>query len=228
MDESIRSRRALIVGAGSIVAAAALGARSAEAQAGGAFHPATHPEDGWMNQRPGKHRIFIDSATPSGAGEAILYTNNLFNANKATYAGAADADLAIVVCMRHFATPFAFTDAMWEKYGKVMSGMLNFTDPKTKDAPATNLYRNSLAYGLSLPNLGNTIDAVTKRGAYFAVCDTATHFLASQMAGPMKMTADEIYKELSTNLIPNSRLVSAGVMAVTRAQEHGYSLLYAG
>ena len=228
MDESMRTRRALIVGAGSVVAAAALGARSAEGQAAGVFRPAAHSEDAWMNQRPGKHRIFIDSATPNGAGEAILYANNLFNANKATYAGGSDADLAIVVCMRHFATPFAFTDAMWAKYGKAMSGMLNFTDPKSKQAPATNLYRNSPQYALALPNLGNTIDAVTTRGAYFAVCDTATHFLASQMAGPMNMTADEIYKDLSTNLIPNSRLVSAGVMAVTRAQEHGYSLLYAG
>jgi hypothetical protein len=134
----------------------------------------------------------------------------------------------VVVCMRHFATPFAFTDAVWAKYGKVMSGMLNFTDPKTKQAPEINLYRNSPEFALALPNLGNTIDRVTARGTYFAVCDTATHFLASQMATPMKMTADEIYKELSTSLIPNSRLVSAGVMAVTRAQELGYSLLYAG
>ena len=108
-----------------------------------------------MNQRPGKHRVFIDSATPNGAGEAILYTNNLFNANKAAYAGGADADLAIVVCMRHFATPFAFTDAMWAKYGKVIGGMVNFTDPKAKAAPAINLYWNSPEYGLSLPNLTN-------------------------------------------------------------------------
>ena len=228
METDKRSRRALIVGAGSVVAAAALGARSAEAQSSGAFQPVHHSEDGWMDQRPGKHRVVIDSATPNGAGEAILYTNNLFNANNAAYAGGSDADLAIVVCMRHFATPFAFSDAMWAKYGKVIGGMVNFTDPKAKAAPTINLYRNSPEYGLTLPNLGNTIDAVTKRGAYFAVCDTATHFLASQMAGPMKMTAEEIYKELSTNLIPNSRLVSAGVMAVTRAQEHGYSLLYAG
>lgn len=228
MENDKRSRRALIVGAGSVVAAAALGARSAQAQPSGEFRPVHHAEDGWMDQRPGKHRVFIDSATPNGAGEAILYTNNLFNANKAAYAGGSDADLAIVVCLRHFATPFAFSDAMWAKYGKVLSGMINFTDPKAKAAPAINLYRNSPEYGLTLPNLGNTIDAVTKRGAYFAVCDTATHFLASQMAGPMKLTADEIYKDLSTNLIPNSRLVSAGVMAVTRAQEHGYSLLYAG
>ena len=83
-------------------------------------------------------------------------------------------------------------------------------------------------FRLALPNLGTTIDAVTKRGVYFAVCDTATHFVAGQMAGMLKVTADEIYKDLSTNLIPNSRLVAAGVLAVTRAQEHGYSVLHAG
>ena len=72
MDDSIRSRRALIVGAGSMVAAAALGARGASAQSAGAFRPAAHAEDGWLDQRPGKHRIFIDSATPNGAGAVVL------------------------------------------------------------------------------------------------------------------------------------------------------------
>ena len=68
---------------------------------------------------------------------------------------------------------------MWAKYGKVMSGMLNFTDPKTKGRRSST-YRNSPST-LTLPNC-STVDAVTKRGAYFAVCDTATHFLAAQMA----------------------------------------------
>lgn len=228
MSDSTQSRRAVLFGVGSAVVAAGLGSGSVAAQTPAAFRPKRNPEDAWLDQRPGNHRIFIDAATPNGAGEAFLYSGNLLNANKAAYAGGADADLAIVVCLRHFATAFAYTDTVWAKYGKAMSGMLNFTDPKTKDAPSTNLYYNSPAYGLSLPNLGTTIDAVTKRGVYFAVCDTATHFLASQMAAPMKLTADEIYKDLSTNLIPNSRLVSAGVMAVTRAQERGYSLLNAG
>jgi hypothetical protein len=227
MNDSISSRRSLMLGVGSAVVAAGLGVRAAEAQPPATFKPASHPEDGWLDQRPGKHRIFIDSATPNGAGEAILYASNLYNSNKAAYAGGGDPDLAIVVCMRHFATAFAYTDTVWAKYGKPMSAMLNFTDPKTKEAPSTNLY-NVPGYGLSLPNLGNTIDAVTKRGVYFAVCDTATHFVAGQLAGMMKISADEIYKDLSTGLIPNSRLVAAGVMAVTRAQEHGYSLLYAG
>ena len=227
MDNRISSRRSLMLGVGSAVVAVGLGARSAEAQTSAAFRPSRHPEDAWLDQRPGKHRIFIDAATANGAGEAILFANNLYNSHKAAYTDGGDADLAMVVCLRHFATPFAFTDAVWAKYGKGMSAMVNFTDPKTKEAPSTNLY-NSPAYGLSLPTLGNTIDAVTKRGAYFAVCDTATHFLSAQLAGMMKVSADEIYKDLSTNLIPNSRLVSAGVMAVTRSQEHGYSLLYAG
>jgi hypothetical protein len=227
MDKRISSRRSLVFGVGSAVVAAGLGAGSAGAQTSGVFKPSRHPEDGWLDQRPGKHRIFIDAATPNGAGEAILYANNLYTAHGAAYAGGNDGDLAMVVCMRHFATPFAYTDAFWAKYGKPVSAMVNFTDPKTKEAPTTNLY-NSPAYGLSLPNLGNTIDVVTKRGAYFAVCDTATHFLAAQLAGMNGGSADAIYKELASSLIPNSRLVSAGVMAVTRSQEHGYSLLYAG
>ncbi len=228
MDSGIRSRRSLVIGVGSAVVAAGLGARSAGAQtSGAAFRPSRHPEDGWLDQRPGTHRIIIDAVTPNGAGEAFLYANNLYTSHKAAYAGGSDADLAMIVCLRHFATAFAYTDAVWAKYGKPMSAMLNFTDPKTKEAPLTNLY-TSQAYGLSLPNLGTTIDAVTKRGAYFAVCDTATHFLSTQLAGATGGAADAIYKDLSTNLIPNSRIVAAGVMTVTRSQEHGYSVLHAG
>jgi hypothetical protein len=227
MSNDITSRRSLMLGVGSAFVAAGLGARPANAQTSGVFSPKRNPEDSWLDQRPGSHRIFIDAATPNGAGEAMLYANNLYTANKAAYAGGADADLALVVCLRHFATAFAFNDAVWAKYGKPMSAMLNFTDPKTKEAPSTNLY-NSTAYGLSLTNLGTTIDAVTKRGAYFAVCDTATHFIAAQLAPMIGGTAATIYTDLSTGLILNSRLVAAGVMAVTRAQERGYSLLYAG
>jgi hypothetical protein len=227
MDDGMRSRRALIIGAGSAAIAAGLGARQANAQTPAGFKPPRHPEDAWLDQRPGAHRVFIDAATASGAGEAILYANNLCSAQRSAYSGGADQDLALVVCFRHFATAFAYTDAVWAKYGKALSAILTFTDPKTKEPPSTNLY-NKAGYGLSLPNLGTTIDAVTKRGAYFAVCDTATHFLSTQIAGATGGDAAAIYKDLTANLIPNSRLVSAGVMAVTRSQEFGYSLLYAG
>jgi hypothetical protein len=221
------TRRSVMTGCGAAVAAVAtvaFGSRSAAAQTGGApFQPARHPQDAWLDAVPGKHRSFIDASTVTGAGEAILYANNLFEANKNGYS-LSDSDVAIVVCLRHFATAFAYNDAIWAKYGKVMSGMLNFTDPKTKQPPTTNLL-NSADYGMTMTNFGNTIPAVTKRGTQFAVCDMATHFFAGQLATATGGTADAVYKELAANLIPSSHLVAAGVLAVNRAQERGYTLL---
>lgn len=216
------TRRAILTGAGTVVTAAAASAVPGAQAPAARFSPARHTQDAWFDTVQGRHRNFIDASTARGAAEAMLYANNLFDANKSGY-GLTDADVAIVICLRHFATAFAFTDAVWAKYGKAMSAMLEFTDPKSKQAPTTNLL-NSTEYGLMLPNLGNTIAAVTKRGVQFAVCDAAMHFVSGQLAGTGG-SADAIYKDLSTNLIPGSHIVPAGVVAVNRAQEHGYTLL---
>ena len=66
-----------------------------------------------------------------------------------------------------------------------------------------------------------------KRGTQFAVCDMATHFFAGQLAMMSGGNADAVYKELASNTIPNSHMVAAGVVAVNRAQEYGYTLLTA-
>ena len=39
---------------------------------------------------------------------------------------------------------------------------------------------------------------------------------------------DTVFKELSVHTIPNAHILSAGVVAVTRAQEYGYSLIHVG
>jgi hypothetical protein len=226
MTKKMKGRRSVMSGLGIAAVGVALGSKPLSAQGaggGGRFQPARHQQDVWLDAVAGKHRIFIDASTPRGAGEAILYSNNLYEANKAGYS-LAEPDIVVVACMRHFATPFAYNDAMWKKYGSVMSTMIEFTDPKTKGAPSTNLL-NSGAYGMALPNLGSTIDSVVKRGTRFAVCDMATHFFAGQIAMATKANADAVYKELVANLIPNSHMVAAGVVAVNRAQEYGYSLL---
>jgi hypothetical protein len=228
MTQKKSNRRRFITGLGAAAAAAGASAVGASAQtpAAGRFQSARHNGDDWMDKLPGKHRMVVDGVTGNGAGEAVLFASNLYAANKAGYS-LGETDLAIIVVMRHFATPFAFTDAMWAKYGKGMSPMIDFKDPKTKEAPATNLY-NSAAYGLTLPNLGNTIDALIKRGTQFAVCDMAMHFAAGQLAAAGAGEADAIYKDFAANLIPNSHIVAAGVVAVNRAQERGYTLIYAG
>ena len=223
--ETTRTRRSMLVGLGAVAAASAATVRSAGAQtAGTAFRPTRHPEDSWLDQAAGaKHRVVIDAPTPHGAGEAILFANNLYEQNKNAYKGT-DKDLAIVIVLRHFGTPFGYNDTIWAKYGKPMGTMLQFNDPKTKQPPTTNLF-NSDAYGMDLPTLGDTIDEVRGKGTRFALCDAATHFIATQLAGTSG-NADAIYKELVANIIPSARMVSAGVVGVTRAQEYGYSLIY--
>jgi hypothetical protein len=225
MKHNTLARRSLMSGLGA-AAAFALTSKTAVAQAPPKpFQPARHSQDAWLNAVHGTHRNFIDASTVNGAGEAMLYANNLYEANKTGYS-LLENDVAVVTCLRHFATAFAFNDAIWAKYGKVMSTMLQFTDPKTKEAPSTNLL-NSAAYGMALPNFGNTIESVVKRGTQFAVCDMATHFFAGQIAMASGGNADAVYKELVANTIPNSHMVAAGVVAVNRAQEYGYTLLTA-
>lgn len=228
MTERVSPRRSFLTGLG--ISAVGIGTMStiAEAQApaaGARFQPARHAADDWMDKIPGKHRVVLDSVSAEGAGSALLYANNLYEANQKGYS-LGDGDLAIIVVMRHFATAFAFSDAIWAKYGKAMGEMLKFNDPNTKQPPTTNVF-NAPGYGMALTNFGNTIDALVKRGTRFAICDAATHFVAGQLAGPSG-SADAIYKELAASTIPNSTFVPAGVVGVTRAQERGYALIYAG
>ena len=230
MDQSNSPRRSFLSGLGAAFAAVGAGVglnvSHVQAQSPAPFTPARHKDDEWLTEIPGKHRVVIDAVMPASAGAAVLYAGNLFNTNKSAY-GLTDKDLAIVIVMRHNATPFAFNDALWAKYGSALSTVLDFTDPKTKQAPSTNLY-NAKNYGLTLTNLGTTISSVTDRGAVIAICDLATHFASSGIARATNAKADDIYADFKANTLPHTRFVSAGVNTVTRAQELGYTLIYAG
>jgi hypothetical protein len=153
----------------------------------------------------------------------VFSANNLYQANKSGYQ-LGDKDLAIVVCLRHFATPFAYNDAMWAKYGDAMSRLLQFTDPKTKQPPTVNVL-NAKGYGPLLPNMGITIGELAARGTQFAVCNMATQEISGAVATRMGADRQTVYNDLVANLVPNSHLMAAGVVAVNRAQEYGYTLL---
>jgi intracellular sulfur oxidation DsrE/DsrF family protein len=79
-----------------------------------------------------------------------------------------------------------------------------------------------------MTNNGVTASSLASRGARFAVCDMATNRIAGMIAAAVKSTQPEIYKELVANLLPNGQMVAAGVVAISRAQERGYSMLSAG
>ena len=56
----------------------------------------------------------------------------------------------------------------------------------------------------------------------------ATRFLSGEVAAAVKADPQALYKEFASNLIPNSHMVAAGVVAVNRAQERGYAFADAG
>jgi intracellular sulfur oxidation DsrE/DsrF family protein len=208
--------------AGGLFAASAVASPAADTA--GPFVPARHPEDDWLEALPGKHRIIFDTTTPVALGEGVFFANNYFTGNKNGY-GLEAKDLAVVIGMRHQSTGFAFSDAMWVKYGAGLAERAgNFTDPKTKAVPTINVYRAS-GYGQELSNNNVTIDAVAKNGVHFAVCQMATRACAMVIARRTGGKAEDIYAELTTNLIPNAHMVPAGIVAVTRAQERGYAFV---
>jgi intracellular sulfur oxidation DsrE/DsrF family protein len=232
MVDPVVARRSFLsrFGAGLTVLGAALAGGGTKAQAqsrgSGGWQPSRHAQDDWLDQLPGKHRFLLDTTTTDGLGEALLYTSNYFLANQTAY-GLTNADLAVVIVVRHFSTAFAYNDAIWEKYGGILASRINFNDPQTKQPPKLNLY-NSPAHVGALPSFGTTLDSVVKRGVQLAVCQMATRFFAGGIAEATGGNADTIYKEVAANLIDNSHLVPAGIVAINRAQERGYAFAKAG
>ena len=217
------------LGAGMTVLGATLaggsGTLQAQSTGNGRWQPSRHPQDDWLDQVPGMHRFVFDTISPAGIGTALLYANNFFLASQSDY-GLANADAAVVIVMRHNSTPFAFNDAMWAKYGAPLTERGRFVDPRTKQTPTINVY-NSAAQGGLLTNLGTTLDSLAKRGVQFAVCQMATRRLAGMIAGTGG-NAENVYKEIVANLVSNSHMVPAGIVAVNRAQERGYAFASVG
>jgi intracellular sulfur oxidation DsrE/DsrF family protein len=194
---------------GLAAAAVAVPAATAQSSVDSRWQPGRHMLDDWFDQVPGQHRLVFDTTTAEGASSAAIYAGNFFTANNTGY-GLQNADLAVVIVMRHNSTPFAYSDAMWAKYGIPISKQSNFLDPATKEAPKGNVYTRQLT-------------GLVNRGVHLAVCQMATRLYAGSIARAVGSTADDIYNELVSNLIPNSHMVPAGIVAVSRAQERGYT-----
>jgi intracellular sulfur oxidation DsrE/DsrF family protein len=232
-DSSPVARRSFLsrLGLGVTAVGATLGSGVLAAQApaspsGGRWQPARHAQDDWLDQVPGQHRFVFDTTSPDGFGGALLYVNNFFLANQTGY-GVGNTDLAVVIVARHNSTQFAYNDAMWMKYGAVLGQRAGVTDPQTKQSPKVNIY-NQPASVAALPSFGITLDSLLKKGVHLAVCQMATRRFAGGIAQATGGTADGVYNELVANLVANAHVVPAGIVAVSRAQERGYSFANVG
>jgi hypothetical protein len=132
----------------------------------------------------------------------------------------------MVICWRHFCTPLGYEDSVWEKYGEIFSAVMGIKDPASGELFTVN--PANIPGRMDMDNGGDTIDKMRGRGVTFALCNAATRWYSGYIAGETGGDAKKIYDEFVASAISNSRFVHAGVFATTRAQEYGYSLLYAG
>jgi intracellular sulfur oxidation DsrE/DsrF family protein len=193
-----------VFGAAAAAITPGAGAQSAEATR---WQPARHTQDDWLDQIPGKHRLVFDTTEGGGMSFALAYAGNFYTANQSDY-GLQNSDLAVVIIARHFSTPFAYNDTIWSKYGEPISSFIQKKDPLN-----TNTYTRQ-------------ITEMTGRGMHLAICQMATRLLAGSIARAVNSKQDDIYNEIAANLMPNSHLVPAGIVAVNRAQERGYAIVH--
>jgi intracellular sulfur oxidation DsrE/DsrF family protein len=179
----------------------------------GRWEPARHDKDDWMDALPGKHRLLFDTTTPAGFRNALLFANNFILANRDGY-GLQNQDLAIIIVVRHISTGYGFNNQMWAKYGASLAGEAPSADAPSKEPLKAN------------PSAA-TLVSLSNQGVQFAVCSMASRRIAGMIATAAGITADAAFAELSSNLVSNARLVPAGIVAVNRAQERGYSLVTA-
>lgn len=224
--EDIEGRRHLLTGMGLAAAGIATG-MTACAEEGAQTHAEQkrYATDAWLDVPEAHHRVFVDSDSADGGMWAMRYAGNILNAHGEGYDGA-DSDYAMIVCFRRFATPFGWGDEVWGKYSAMFDRILKYPDPASGEPFSQNPM--NLNDRTDLPRMGNTIESVISRGVRFAVCDAATRGISGLIGRMSDGSPDEIYEEIAASIIPNARLVPAGVLTATRAQEYGYSLLSAG
>lgn len=224
-SRSFSARRSFLsrLGSGFAAVGATLGAGTVTATAQGssrsAWQPARHSEDEWFDKIPGKHRTFLDAVSAHGVGEALHFASNIFTTSKSGY-GLESSEVAIVVCLRHAATAFAFNDVIWSKYGASMPSAA--ADSKSSGTPTRN------PYNVAETRRDETFDALIKLGVHFAVCDKSTQGLAGSLARKTEGKSDVVYKDMLANVIGNSHMVPSGIVAVGHAQEHAYAYAYCG
>ena len=191
----------------------------AQAQGQSAYRPTRHKEDDWLDTLGTQHRFVFDTTTTAAFLNALPFANNFLTANQTGY-GLKDSDSGVVIVARHLSTAYGYNDAMWAKYGATLAARASVPD-SAGTAPTQNPFNN---VALDLTTRGITVKSLADRGVHFAVCGMATRFLAGQIAQATGGNADAVNAELAANLVTNAHLMAAGIVAVNRAQERGYTL----
>ena len=220
MDFSKADRRRLLSAGG--LAAAALGLASAARsrpiqRREDAWTPAFEPSDAWLDKPGTRHRIAFDMTTFQTAAKGVRFASNFYVANQSGY-GLKPEELAVLLILRAEATPLGFASRVWQEHGEQFAKLMDLPPDAAKNATKGNPLLSAAG------PIEASLAGLQHNGARFAVCGMATHGIASLLARSAGTDAAAVEADLKGNLIPGALMVSAGIVAVNRAQEHGYAL----
>jgi hypothetical protein len=137
---------------------------------------------------PGRHRFVFDAPYPDGLSSALQFINNYYNLNVSEY-GLKESDSRSFSSRGISQRCSATATPSWAKYGKPIADRINLVDPKTKQPPTANMYKDRF-------------DTLIKRGLQIAVCQQATRGNAGAIAMATGQMQDAVFEELKANLLP--------------------------
>ena len=172
----------------------------------------THPADAWLDELRGQHKNIYDCTSLENASMGLGFARNFLAANTGPIYQLKDADLNVIVCVRHLSSVYGFNDAMWTKYKLAESQKV-----MENGAPAT---KNSFA---------KAANDLAARGVIVAICGLSAARIARAVATEGGLNAADVEADLKANLVtPTARVVAAGVIVTNRAQEKGFAYTYVG
>ena len=145
----------------------------------------------------------------------MLMATNYLDVYGSAY-GAAREHVSAVIGVHGTALPIALNDGAWDRYE--LGRRINVNDPNTKE-PAK---RNVFAVGGPI-----SIDTAMSRGIVLLVCNVALTVTAGSIARARSLVEADVYNDLKSSILPGAVLVPGLVVAISRAQEKGFTYIRA-
>lgn len=201
------------------VGGVALDAHPALAALGGTASPSSTKWDlSWTRRLTGKNRAVFDvPEVESGYG---VWRAALWGKQYMEVLGAAPADLATVIVLRHNGVTLAMKQEFWDRYG--IGKTKSATDPITQQSTTRNPALLSSKRG-EIPAQfdGVALDQQIARGAIALACDVALSECAGLIAKREKLSDEAAHAKAVSYLVPGVILQPSGVFATVLAQQNG-------
>lgn len=212
-------RKASLIAAGSVAASPLL------AQ-GDTPPPAVSSEwdMSWTERVTGRHKMCFDAHQIS-EGVCLHQARSFLAGYNAVY-GLTDADLSVVLVIRHAAIPMALGDELWSDGNFAEESSLK--DPSSGEPARRNPFTNvdpGSAHALTWPD--GTLDRLIARGVIVLACDLAMRNVAGRVARWRSIPRQDALELIYANVLPGITRMPTGVFATSHAQSLGCGVLNA-